>query len=125
MVPRRCNHTNTVSVCAGQGVVQFAQAVGSSRAFMIRFCVIPSAFNVERMLYADPALKGSLPKVADICPNEDGAIVDARGHPLPPCIVMERGEALDEWAIRCEPEIAVTIEVCGYMLCFPYVKTYV
>ena len=93
-------------------MVQYAQGINSNRAYSIKFCVIPSSFNVERLLYADPALKESLPRVADMCPNEDGAAVDARGHPLPPCIVMERGESLDEWAIRCEPETPLTIEVC-------------
>ena len=92
-------------------MVQFAQGINSNRAYSIKFCVIPSVFNVERLLYADPAMKESLPTVADMCPNEGGAVVDARGHPLPPCIVMERGESLDEWAIRCEPEITHTIEV--------------
>lgn len=32
--------------------------------------------------------------------NEDGALVDARGNALPPCIVMEKGESLDLWVKR-------------------------
>ena len=36
--------------------------------------------------------------------NADGAVVDPRGHPLPPCIVMERGESLDIWSERAKPD---------------------
>lgn len=29
---------------------------------------------------------------------EAGQLTDAHGDPLPPCIVMEKGESLDVWA---------------------------
>ena len=32
--------------------------------------------------------------------NEDGALLDAHGNALPPCIVMEKGESLDQWMKR-------------------------
>ena len=43
-------------------------------------------------------------QIRSIEANADGAHVDANGHPLPPCIVMERGESLDIWAARAQPD---------------------
>jgi hypothetical protein len=31
-------------------------------------------------------------------------LLDGHGHPLPPFIVMERGESLDVWAARAQPD---------------------
>ena len=36
--------------------------------------------------------------------NTDGHFVDPSGHPMPPCIVTERGESLDIWAERARPD---------------------
>lgn len=36
--------------------------------------------------------------------NKDGRVVDPAGHPLPPCIIMERGESLDIWSQRAKPD---------------------
>jgi hypothetical protein len=43
-------------------------------------------------------------QVRNVEPNADNQIVDAHGHALPPCIVMERGEPLDAWAARAKPD---------------------
>jgi hypothetical protein len=40
------------------------------------------------------------------------SVVDAYGSPLPPCIVMERGEAMDIWVARARPDRAQAISVC-------------
>ena len=42
---------------------------------------------------------------------EDGEVVDPSGHPLPPCIVMERGESLDLWSDRNAPDRAQAFTV--------------
>jgi hypothetical protein len=42
--------------------------------------------------------------VRNIEANTDKKLVDAYGYPLPPCIVMERGESLDIWAARAQPD---------------------
>jgi hypothetical protein len=39
-----------------------------------------------------------------IVDNTDDSVVDPSGHPLPPCIVMERGESLDLWSERAKPD---------------------
>jgi hypothetical protein len=44
--------------------------------------------------------------------NLQKAVVDACGNPLPPCIVMERGEALNFWVARARPDRAQALSVC-------------
>jgi hypothetical protein len=43
-------------------------------------------------------------QVRKVVPNNDKALVDPSGHPLPPCIVMERGESLAIWSAREKPD---------------------
>ena len=47
-------------------------------------------------------------------------MVDPAGHPLPPCIVMERGESLDLWSDRNAPDRAqaFTVRPSGPRLLF-------
>jgi hypothetical protein len=40
--------------------------------------------------------------------------VDPSGQPLPPCVVMERGESLDIWSARAEPDRAQAFTVRPY-----------
>lgn len=47
----------------------------------------------------------------DIVDNKDKRVVDPYGHPLPPCIVMERGESLDMWSARAKPDRTQAISV--------------
>jgi serine/threonine protein kinase len=41
-----------------------------------------------------------------------GELVDPKGRRLPPCIVMERGESLQEWTHRAEPDMFTALAVC-------------
>ena len=47
-------------------------------------------------------------QVRNVEPNAEGMIMDPCGHPLPPCIVTERGESLDIWAERARPCLLYT-----------------
>jgi hypothetical protein len=38
-------------------------------------------------------------------------LLDRHGHPLPPFIVMERGESLDVWAAQAQPDHLVALAV--------------
>jgi hypothetical protein len=40
-----------------------------------------------------------------------GELVDPKGRALPPCVVMERGESLQEWANRAEPDLFASLAV--------------
>eukprot|EP00892_Ulva_mutabilis_P004168 jgi/Ulvmu1/2122/UM127_0007.1 len=51
-----------------------------------------------------------LPQVEVVC--DGGAeLVDSRGRPLPPCIVMEKGESLQDWSERASPDMFTALAV--------------
>lgn len=90
-------------MCAGQAIVQFAADVSTEAEYAIKFFATREAFADEAALYRDDvdnALGSMLPVVRDIVDNHDGRYTDAVGEPLPPCIVMEKGEALNIWSRR-------------------------
>lgn len=41
----------------------------------------------------------------------DGVLVDSKGRPLPPCIVMERAESLHDWSDRAKPDLFTAMSV--------------
>ena len=43
------------------------------------------------------------------------ALVDRFGRPLPPCIVMERGESLHDWSRRAKPDVFQSVEVLAHV----------
>ena len=45
-----------------------------------------------------------LPHVGVLCDSVQAGLLDPDGVPLPPCIVMERGESLQDWSDRAEPD---------------------
>eukprot|EP00892_Ulva_mutabilis_P001032 jgi/Ulvmu1/1092/UM106_0008.1 len=57
------------------------------------------------------ALQSFLPPVEAVCESAAAGLMDGRGRPLPPCIVMEKGESLVEWSRRQEADLfrALTI----------------
>jgi hypothetical protein len=69
-------------------------------------------FDAEVDVYQNSPLGKLLPKVDGFFANQDNpAFVDPSGHRLPPCIVMERGESLDEWSIRRKPDVWAAMPV--------------
>ena len=48
--------------------------------------------------------------------NADNGLVDPSGCPLPPFIVMERGDSLDIWSERAKPDVWQSVSVCA---CLP------
>lgn len=51
-------------------------------------------------------------QVRSIVHNTNNELVGSEGHPLQPCIVMERGESLDLWSDRNAPDRAQAFTVC-------------
>jgi hypothetical protein len=51
-----------------------------------------------------------MPAVCAVVPNADGEVRSASGWPLPPCIIIERGESLDMWARRIDPDFVTTLQ---------------
>jgi hypothetical protein len=88
---------------AGQAIVQFATEMHTEAEYAIKFFATREAFMDEAALYRDDKhnpLQSMLPAVRDIIDNREGRFTDAQGEALPPCIVMEKGEALNIWSRR-------------------------
>ena len=60
---------------------------------------VAAAFNQEKSLYVDAKqpLGRFLPQLHSIAEGETSGLRDACGALMPPCIIMEKGEALDVW----------------------------
>ena len=52
-----------------------------------------------------------LPQVEAVCDGAAGGLADPTGKPLPPCIVMEKGESLHDWSDRAEPDFFTSLAV--------------
>eukprot|EP00892_Ulva_mutabilis_P003621 jgi/Ulvmu1/1630/UM113_0007.1 len=91
-------------VCGGQAVIQFAKDRRTDLHYAAKFFLSTSAFADESGLYTNPStpLGPFLPALRNIMDGSSAAstVVDGHGYPLPPCIVMEKGESLDVWMQR-------------------------
>ena len=89
---------------AGQAVIQFAKDRRNGQVYALKFFLSQTAFADEAALYTDRSspLGFFLPQLRSIAgaPGHEAAVADAHGHPLPQCIVMEKGESLDVWMKR-------------------------
>jgi hypothetical protein len=102
----------------GQGLVQFARLPDTPGEFAIKFYTHRAAFERESGLYRVEALRSMMPATHEILPNDgrDGQPIEVSptGFAWPPCIVVERGESLDEWARRETPDFITIMQVCCY-----------
>lgn len=99
----------------GQGVVQFARGVHDGEEYAIKFFTHRPAFLCEFELYQNPVLRNMMPAVTQIESNEDGRIRSTSGWPMPPCIMIERGESLDKWALRIKPDFTTILQVLTHV----------
>eukprot|EP00892_Ulva_mutabilis_P004414 jgi/Ulvmu1/2344/UM013_0192.1 len=95
----------------GQAVVQFVREARGGRQFAIKFFLSQRAFEAERRVYSDSPLGRLLPQLEQVCDNRGGALRDAEGAALPPFVVMERGESLDEWSRHRKPDTSAAMPV--------------
>lgn len=91
----------------------FARSVRDQEQFALKFFLMPEDFEAEVDVYNNSPLGKLLPRVEGMYANREKPVfVDPAGHKLPPCIVMERGESLDEWSCRRKPEMWAAMPVC-------------
>ena len=57
------------------------------------------------------AARRFLPQVEAVFDKLASGLEDPQGHLLPPCIVMERGELLQDWSDRAEPDLFTCLAV--------------
>ena len=80
--------------------------------FAVKFYAGRSAFERERRLYMDPALRPMMPATRAVIGNYNGAVRGPNGYRFPPCIIIEKGESLKEWARReARPDFITTMQV--------------
>jgi hypothetical protein len=78
------------------------------------------AFERERELYEATELKKMMPATHAIVDNADGSVRASNGYQFPPCIIIERGESLEQWAKRENDRDFVTtlqVSACALSLC--------
>lgn len=90
-------------LCAGQSTVQVVEDTCTHVRYAIKFFVSTSAFEKERGLYTDARqpLGRFLPQLHSVAERPEELLKDAHGEVLPPCIIMEKGDALDAWVQNC------------------------
>jgi len=104
--------------CAGQAVIQFAKDRRSGLLYALKFFLSNTAFGDEVKLYTDQGnpLGHFLPQLRNVvgAVGHGAPVVDAHGQPLPPCIVMEKGESLDVWMKRNRDgmDMVTGLQVC-------------
>jgi hypothetical protein len=62
-------------------------------------------------LYQVPTLRSMMPAIKGFVGNEERDVRSARGYEWPPCIIIERGESLQEWAVREEHDFITILQV--------------
>jgi hypothetical protein len=95
----------------GQGVVQFVRDIHSEESFAVKFFFKRYAFEAELALYEDPVLRSMMPATHGFVGNDAGEERTASGYAWPPCIIIERGESLQDWQRREDSDFITTLQV--------------
>jgi hypothetical protein len=80
--------------------VQFAYHSVSRAEYALKFYTAARKDESSQYMSKDSPLLQFLQKMHALVDNSNGDFQDACGRSMPPCIVMERGEALDKWVLR-------------------------
>eukprot|EP00892_Ulva_mutabilis_P004406 jgi/Ulvmu1/2337/UM013_0185.1 len=92
-------------------VVQYARSTEDDEDYAFKFFISREKFEAERTVFAHWILGAMLPRLEGLYDNRDAALQDPRGHALPPCVIMERGESLAEWFQRRKPDLRTALPV--------------
>ena len=95
----------------GQGVVQFMRSTRAEEFVAVKFFLSDTAYATEMQLYTVDVLRSMMPAIRMELRNADAAECSSRGYPWPPCIVLEKGESLQEWKARTQPAFSTILDV--------------
>lgn len=88
--------------CAGTAIVQFARHMHQVKtAYALKLFQSQAALEAELKLYESEALSQLLPPI--LAMYSAGEVVTG-GWTLPPFLVVDAGEGLDEWFSRMKPD---------------------
>lgn len=96
---------------AGQAIIQFAKRLHSREEFALKFFLHRTDYEAEAASYRSAHLGSFMPAVERYVDNDDGMLRDAAGNPMPPCIIMERGESLRDRMMLAHTDKAGTAQV--------------
>eukprot|EP00892_Ulva_mutabilis_P003554 jgi/Ulvmu1/1570/UM110_0033.1 len=94
----------------GQGVVQCMRSTRTEQFVAVKFFCSRAVYDTELQLYKVDVLRSMMPAIQMEMGNADGAARNSRGYPWPPCIVLEKGESLQEWKAKTQPEFSTIID---------------
>ena len=66
---------------------------------------------LQVVLYEVPALRSMMPTIKGFVGNEAHDARSLSGYEWPPCIIIERGESLQEWAQREQHDFVTILQV--------------
>ena len=95
----------------GQGVVQFMRSTRAEEFVAVKFFMSDTAYDTEMQLYEVDVLRSMMPEIRMELRNGDAAERSSRGYAWPPCIVLEKGESLQEWKARTQPAFSTILDV--------------
>lgn len=104
---------------SGSGVVQFGIAADTGEHVALKFFARRAAFLRTEALYKHSALREFMPHIIaietlaedDESVGHSVGIADSAEYSFPPCIVMERGECLRDWAVLQRPDFEQRLHV--------------
>ena len=120
----------------GQGIVQFMRGVQDGHNYATKVLLYPpcppplvcgrddsrrarvcmqfyvhrEAFDTELQVYKEQTLKQLMPRRFDVIANLESSLRAPGGYVFPPCIVLERGEPLNEFARNVEHEFITVVQ---------------
>lgn len=99
--------------------MQLAHNALSGREVAVKVYATRAAFTAEAALLANAAspLRAFMPALLALHDNAGAALQGAAGAPLPPCLVMDRGEPLDVFCHLRSPSRSATFAVRARCAC--------
>ena len=95
----------------GQGVVQFMRSTRAEEFVAVKFFLSHTAYDTEMRLYKVDVLRSMMPAIRMELRNVDAAERSSRGYAWPPCVILEKGESLQEWKARTQPAFSTILDV--------------
>lgn len=80
--------------------------------FAIKFFAARKEFNEEVDVYQNSPLRQFMPTLVCVVGNEDRSILDPFGGYMPPFIVIEKGESLQERTRNRRVDVFTVAQVC-------------
>lgn len=93
--------------------MQFVKLPRTGDVCALKFFASRADFEDERRLYLHSTAGRFMPTVLAFEPNDDGRFCDPFDNPMPPCIVMEKGELLTERSPLAADDAATIAQVCS------------